>query len=482
MGSFFGIETGFLLLAAWLLTLGITLTIIRRQELRNRRMRRRNKRLMISRECVLKLLDKANESLQDSVELPAFLHYFTEYASRSMNTQSAAFFQYNSKERLVKAEAIVGVFPTLINVPQKMLNVLTSSPGKLQAYLYNTSFSLAETPFAESILQQYAIKMDKKQVEERIRYKVFDCWGMMIIPVTAQNRVFGVLVLANKFEHGEFTDEDLDLAKNLSEMAGITINHILSFEDLQDKMLIDNQFQTAEIIQSHLLPENIHISDKYEFAVHYQPAYRLGGDYYDFIEVDDDHIGILVADVSGKGIPAGLVMATTRSLAAVLTRGELSPRRVLIQLNNYLHRLIPENMFVTVSYAVLNKNTREIVCARAGHEPLICCFGQKGMCVLGGGKGMVVGMVDDEIFSQSLENESYQLEPGDMVLFYTDGVTEAHNPDGEEFGRQRLGRILDTVKELDACNAMECLIHRITRFMEDEAPYDDITLVLIKVK
>jgi sigma-B regulation protein RsbU (phosphoserine phosphatase) len=383
---------------------------------------------------------------------------------------------------MVKAAAIAGVFPTLINVPQKMLNVLTSSPTKLQAYLYNTSFSLAETPFAETILQQYAVKMDKQQVEERIRYKVFDCWSMMIVPVTAQNKVFGVLALANKVDHAEFTDEDLELAKNLSEMAGITINHILSFEDLQDKLLIDNQLQTAEIIQSHLLPENIHISDKYEFAVHYQPAYRLGGDYYDFIKVDETHIGVLVADVSGKGIPAGLVMATTRSLAAVLIPGELSPRDALIKLNNHLHRLIPENMFVTISYAILNTETGELVCARAGHEPLMCYFKQRGMCMLGSGKGMVVGMVDDEIFSRSLENESYQLESGDVVLFYTDGVTEAHNPDGEEFGRQRLGRILDTVKELDACNAMECLIHRINRFMEDEAPYDDISLVLIKAK
>lgn len=443
-------------------------------------LRRTRQRIQATNDCVLGLMNKASESLKDHLDLHSFIQQFTDYTARSVRAQSAAFFHYDKDSRSVNGEVVIGVFPSLINVPQTLMASLIASPQKMQEFLHANHFALGETPFVEAVTQQRPLLFDETNVRERLRYKVCDCWSMLVVPLLAEKNVYGVLALANKVERAAFTLEDLHLAEQLSEMAGVTVSHFIMFKQLHEQQQVESQLRTAEVIITHLLPQHIPQPPHFSIAVHYQPAYRLGGDYYDFVEVDDQHLGLLVADVSGKGIPAGLVMATTRSLMAVLAAQQLSPSAVLRAVNAQLIKLIPAEMFVTANYGVLNTTTGAFVFARAGHEPVLCCAPHREPSVLSQGNGMVVGMVDNETFSRVLRDECYQLQAGEMLALYTDGLTEARNPAGEELGRTRVAQLLKNVCGMAAQEALQCMVHRVKKFTGAAPIYDDMTIVLVK--
>ena len=468
-----------ILLVGWTLTIIVFGVLLRKYSLRCRHMRRRIRYVSSTCDCIVNLLDEAAHSLKENTGIDSFVETFTDYSSKSLRSQSAAFFHYNRANRTVKATAISGIFPTLFNASDKLLGIVASSPDKLKDYLLHKEFPLAVTPFGEAITEQHVVVFNKEDLEKRLVATIGECYGMMIIPVTTDT-IFGVLVVTNKSKNKEFKKDDIHLAVGMSETAGITISQLLSLKEIQEKRKIDQQLKTASLIQKHLLPQTLPVLDKFDVATFYKPAQQIGGDYFDFIDIDNEHIGIVIADVSGKGYAAGLVMATARSLFSVISRGNLSPSTVLCELNKYLVKLIPEEMFISVTYAILNKKTRKIVWARAGHEPLICCSVGKKPKILDGGNGMVVGMMDGEAFEQTLTDETYFLEPGDVVLFYTDGVTEANNSAKDEFGMTRLVTAMRTVTKMSAQHAVDLIVHKLNRFVHEEAPYDDMSLVLIR--
>ncbi len=469
-----------ILLSGWTLTIIVFGVLLRKYSLRCRHMRRRIRYVSSTCDCIVNLLDEAAHSLKENTGVDSFVETFTDYSARSLRSQSAAFFHYDKSKRTVKAVAVSGLFPTLFKASDKLLDIVASSPDKLKDYLLHKEFPLAVTPFGEAITEQHVIVFNKKDLQKRLVATIGECQSMMIIPVTT-DAIFGVLVVANKAKNKEFKKDDIHLAVGMSETAGITISQLLSLREIQEKRKIDSQLKTASLIQKHLLPQTVPHSEKFDIATFYKPAQQIGGDYFDFIDVDDEHIGIVIADVSGKGYAAGLVMATARSLFSVMSRGNLSPSTVLCELNKYLVKLIPEEMFISVTYAILNKNTRKITWTRAGHEPIICSSVGKAPKILDGGNGMVVGMMEGEAFKQTLSDETYSLEPGDVVLFYTDGVTEANGPEKDEFGMNRLVAAMRTVTKMSAQHAIDLIVHKLKRFVHDEPPYDDMSLVLVRV-
>ena len=467
------------LIVGWALTVVVFSVLLRKYSLRSRHLRRRVRYLNSTCDCIVNLLDEAANSLKENTNVEDFIKTFTEYSVRSLHAQSAAFFHYDKDKRTVKAVAITGIFPTLFKAPGNILAIIASSPEKINEYLLHKEFPLSLTPFGGAITEQHVVLFNKDDLKNRLDASVVECTSMMIIPVTTDT-IFGVLVLTNKEKGREFKKDDVHLAVGMSETAGITISQLLSIKEIQEKRKIDQQLKTAAIIQRHLLPQSLPKPDKIDIATYYKPAYQIGGDYFDFINVDDDHLGIVIADVSGKGYAAGLVMATARTLISVIALGNLSPKNVLAKLNKYLVKLIPEEMFVSATYAILNKNTRELVWARAGHEPLICTSNGKAPKILGSGNGMVVGMLDGEAFAQTLTDESYTLGQGDVVLFYTDGVTEANDAEQHEFGMDNLIGAMRSVTKMSAQQAIELIVHKINRFVRDTPPYDDMSLVIIR--
>lgn len=470
-----------ILATGWALTLLIAIVWLHKNARLQRQQRRDIKKQKSIRECVLNLLGKSSQTLKDALDKDSFLTFYADYTAQSLAAQSAAFFLYDKTKSTVQASAVIGLFPALFRATPTTIESIAYSPGRVRSHLMNTHFSLTDTPFTEAIKSRYTVIFNEKNIKERLRCSVVECWTMMVVPVFANNDVVGVLALANKKRHEQFDQDDLNLANKLAEMAGIALAHILSFHEMQEKRRIDSELSNAAIIQHHLLPQSIPQYDSCELAVYFHPANRLGGDYYDFIRIDDDHLGIIMADVSGKSVTAGLVMATVRSLVAALTPGQLSPASVLCSLNTHLLRLIPEEMFVSMTYAIFNTKTRIMTLANAGHEPSLRCLPSHDVCCLAETSGIVLGMVENDVLAPTIHDESSQLVPGEHVLFYTDGVTEAHNLHDEEFGRNELAALLRLASEMDAQTTINFLVHRLNKFIQGNPPYDDITLVILHV-
>jgi len=263
-----------------------------------------------------------------------------------------------------------------------------------------------------------------------------------------------------------------------------------SIEDLlveaAEKKRLEEELRIAHEIQMSLLPQGpLHMPGLSVTAL-CVPAREVGGDYYDFLPLDDHRVGVLIADVSGKGTSAALYMAELKGLMLSLSENHSSPRELLIAANRIIAHHLDARSFITMTYAVVDLRKRIMTYARAGHTPLIYVPGD------GGGAhgvrilvpdGMVVGLKLDngEMFGRLLQEETIALRPGDLYLFFTDGISEAMNVHDDCFGETRLGELVQAHAHLPSAELRERVLREIAAFVGDAPQHDDMTMILLKV-
>ena len=214
-----------------------------------------------------------------------------------------------------------------------------------------------------------------------------------------------------------------------------------------------------------------------------EPAREVGGDYYDFFAIGPRQLGVLVADVSGKGTSAALYMAELKGLMLALSYLERSPRRLLIDVNRRLAEHLDNRSFITMTYAVVDLEAGTLTSARAGHTPLIVAA--EGRTDVVASDGMVLGLRlpgAGERFEQLLTEDCRPIRPGDAIVLYTDGITEAMDTQGELFGDAALTRLVETHRRLDAAGLRERLVDAVKAFVGEAEPHDDMTMVVMKVQ
>lgn len=248
----------------------------------------------------------------------------------------------------------------------------------------------------------------------------------------------------------------------------------------REREMRERDMRTAAEIQSHLLPQEFPENDVVEFEALSDASMLIGGDYYDVLKVDDDHLGFVIADVSGKGAGAALVMTECRATMRLCAENETSPAAVLKRVNRVLQPDMRPGMFVALFYGILDLNTKKMKFCRAGHEPPILLHPEGEVDQLPGG-GLAVGLDEGELFDEILEEHEVQLISGDLLALYTDGITEATNPHGEEFERVRLATCLQRHLE----HSLDDVVIRVDRYVRNFcvlAPnHDDRTLLLMRV-
>jgi serine phosphatase RsbU (regulator of sigma subunit) len=215
------------------------------------------------------------------------------------------------------------------------------------------------------------------------------------------------------------------------------------------------------------------------------PAREVGGDYYDFFNLPGDRLGVLIADVSGKGTSAALYMAELKGLVLALSQTEQSPREMLIEVNRIISDNLDSRSFITMTYGVIDRRAGVLTYCRAGHTPLIYRAVKTGNADVQIPSGLVVGLRIPgaaEKFSELLEEHRIDLSVGDVIALYTDGITEAMNPAGDLFGDARLGRIIEEHGHLDAAELRERILREIESFVGGADPHDDMTMILLKVE
>jgi serine phosphatase RsbU (regulator of sigma subunit)/anti-sigma regulatory factor (Ser/Thr protein kinase)/Flp pilus assembly protein TadD len=287
--------------------------------------------------------------------------------------------------------------------------------------------------------------------------------------------------------HGEIHDEiDIDASSEIGEIAqafsDITYKFRESQRHLADQERLQKEMQVAQDIQQTLLPMEVPDVECYEIASYYEAAKEVGGDYYDFVEVDKDTLGIVVADVSGKGVPGSLVMTMIRTALRTEARGLKDAAEVLARVNEFVSNDIKKGMFVTIFYLIVDSKRRRINYASAGHNPMILYRGSTEKTYYLNPKGFPIGiqLPQKDLFRRSIQSETIELAKDDILLVYTDGITEAMNPDRVLFGEERLLQTMRKHGHLEVNEFVENLKNHIYSFTEGNQQYDDISLVAIK--
>jgi sigma-B regulation protein RsbU (phosphoserine phosphatase) len=290
---------------------------------------------------------------------------------------------------------------------------------------------------------------------------------------------------------GDFTHKIAIRARDqLGDLAQSFNSMTASIEDLlreqAEKKRLEEELRIAHEIQMSLLPQGPLRMPGLSVTALSVPAREVGGDYYDFLPLDDHRVGVLIADVSGKGTSAALYMAELKGLVLSLSRIHTSPRDLLIMANRIIAEHLDARSFITMTYAVLDLHARTITYARAGHTPLMYlpAAGTPGrhLTVLAP-EGLVVGLKIDkgEMFERLLREETMTIHPGDLFLLFTDGITEAMNVNDDCFGEVRLAQLIEEHAHLPSDELRERVLREVAAFVGGAPQHDDMTMILLRI-
>ena len=307
----------------------------------------------------------------------------------------------------------------------------------------------------------------------------------VVVPLVSQGELIGLLNLGPRLSQQEYSADDRKLLNDLATQTApaVQVAQLVRQQQrqAQERERIEQELRVARLIQQTLLPKQVPDLEGYKLAAYYQPAREVGGDFYDFLKLDDEHLGLVVGDVTDKGVPAAIVMATTRTMLRASAQRLDSPGEVLKRVNDVIVRDIPPNMFITCLYAILDLKSGLLRYANAGHDlPYRRRRRRSSSSEAGGAEelratGMPLGLLP----GMSYEEKEIVLDRGDSVLFYSDGLVEAHDPERKMFGFPRLQGLVGAHRS-DGPAMVNFLLSELARFTGEEwEQEDDITLVTL---
>ena len=299
----------------------------------------------------------------------------------------------------------------------------------------------------------------------------------LVVPLISQGELIGLLSLGPRLSDQEYSSDDRQLLEKLASQAApaVRVAQLVREQeaDVRARERIEQELRVAQLIQQQFLPKELPRLQGWHVAAFYRAAQEVGGDFYDFFELPEGKIGIVVGDVTGHGVPAALVMATTRSLIRSDAPRQVSPSAVLQRANDFLESDIPANMFVTCLYAVLEPVSGTLRFANAGHD-LPYVRRSDGSVVELRATGMPLGAMP----GMRYDEKEATLAPGDVLLLHSDGVAEAHDPGREMFGFPRMRRLM--AGHTEGQGLIDGLLDALHRFTGDGwEQEDDITLVTL---
>jgi sigma-B regulation protein RsbU (phosphoserine phosphatase) len=300
----------------------------------------------------------------------------------------------------------------------------------------------------------------------------------LAVPLKVKDRTLGVIYVDNRLHIGLFTTADLDLLSAIASSAAIAIENARLYQVAVDKGRMERELHLARQVQSSLLLHTMPQLPGWDFAARWVPAREVAGDYYDFVTPAgaSPGLGIVIADVTDKGMPAALFMAFTRTVVRVSVDRAASPAEGITYANRLICAENTGGLFVSMFYGLLNPQTGTLIYVNAGHNPPLHYRRSDGTVSALPGTGMPLG-VDAEL---AYEQRTVDLGAGDVVLLYTDGVTEAVNQHEEEFGTKRLEQVLRDHPDAAALDVAGALERALNTFTGGATPVDDVTEVVVR--
>lgn len=304
--------------------------------------------------------------------------------------------------------------------------------------------------------------------------------GIVSVPLLNQDKLSGFIILGRKKSQILYSVEDFELLSILADQVAVSLENGKLHQALTEQERLKHELNIARRIQLKSLPQSEPSIPGMDIHGRSIPATEVGGDYYDYFTVNGKRFGIVLGDVSGKGTSAALYQSKIQGFVRALLLSINSPKELLSQVNRLTFDNIEEKSFATLVAAFIDPIKRSVAVARAGHTPILYYQKQKNSVVKWEPNGIGIALEKGELFNRILKEERKYLKSGDVLLFYSDGLTEAENHQGEEFGEERLVRVFHDYAEQTCTKIVDGVLKEIDLFTQDQSQKDDMTLVVIK--
>jgi len=348
--------------------------------------------------------------------------------------------------------------------------------------IYEPIINRFDCPIPDKIINDF-VKINKTEIIDNlsvITQSGVECSeaGIKITsPMKMQGEVKGIILIGKKMNGENFTAENLLFIEAIGNTAIAALENERLFQEELEKKKLENELNLALEIQKNFLPKKIPVVEGFEFAGSSIPSRHVGGDYYDFVVLPDGHIMVVIADVSGKGMPASLIMANVQAALRVLAPLPLKLKDMLNKINKIVYQNTSAEKFVTFFCGILDPENMTFRYINAGHNPPFIFRRDKSVHSLTEG-GLILGITDDDL---PYFEGNFQLLNGDLILLYTDGVTEAKNPDDEDYSEDLLQNVVSVNLHQSAETLMKIITDDVLRHQNGRNQYDDITMSLIKI-
>jgi len=439
-----------------------------------------------SRELVVDFMHHMVEALGEGLGQEELRQRIVHAAILCSGALSAALFERDGQGQM-RGVAVEGLFPPHRPLPPNVIEKLTTRAKFIESVLRSESFPDDEG-IVGAVVQTGRAQLvaDAANDPRIIRHQdsALKVRSVIAVPLAFRGELFGVLAVANSTDGTAFSNADFTLMQSLAEQAALALHNLRLLNYQIEKQQLDLDLSLASGVQQMLLPAELPQIDGLALDARYTPAQKVGGDLYDVFCLSPERLGVVVADVSGKGIPASLLMAICRTHLRQIAPRHTSPAAALCELNRAIGSNLVGGMFITLLYAVIDLGESTVTLARAGHElPLFLrqnAVSAAPTAEFVGSEGMALGMMPPEVFDAVIADHSEPFRPGETLILYTDGLTEAPNEDGKEFSGARLADVARTLHRRNAHDLADGLLEAVNRFTGGGPQRDDLTLLTIK--
>lgn len=455
---------------------------------RTNKLRRRMENLLREKDVAYSFVQDVGDVFAATkiIDMNRLLDRVLYYSLRTTRAGAGALYLADSTTGALRAHTVSGMFPPVVG---GLAGDFSKAASKM--HFVDKLVRSQVAPPAKGLIGRVgatgrSVLIANAEMDSRVPRFEQECLqihSMLIVSMRFRDQVFGVIAVVNRVDGRPFTETDQNLLQALADQASVSVYYMKQSAALEEKSRIDRDLAIAREIQGSLLPGRIPKMRGFDGAGFNLQAQIIGGDYYDFIPLDDTHIGVVIADVSGKGISGAIVIAICRTILRTWAPGDLNPAAVLKIANAAICDDLSENLFVSILYMVVDTVSREMTIARAGHPRPVVFKAEGGAPVTVNSPGIAIGLGDSASFDEAISEQTVVLKQGDMVLAYTDGMTDARNAEDMEWGLQNL---MDTAKTavadgVAAGKAANTIRQKLMDFVGGATMYDDATLVAFRL-
>src|SRR5712672_3532892 len=454
-----------------------------RQRRKVHALERSKEEIQVEETLVFDFLHGLGEAFRETIK-PHDLHrLIVEGATRILDAHGGALYLTDrSGNKLVPVFLSKGC-PPLVPVPGHILHQAATTPSALEGFLRMHSVPPGEGLIGTVWQTAQPVSLaDVRDVPElaRLRETPLGTASLMATSLLYGKQNMGVLAVGNGPMGAPFTPSEFVVFKSIAEQSAFALYNAIIYSEANEKKRLDHDLQIARDIQRILLPAEAPSVNGFEISGINVPARQVSGDYFDYIKIDDERLGVAIADVSGKGVPASLIMAICRSVLRAEAARNPSPADVLRKVNRQLYPDIKEDMFISMAYLVLDHQHDGVTLARAGHDAPLWYQRQSQTVTPVKSPGMVVGIDSGSVFDRLTVDFAVPLERNDCLVLYTDGVTETLNSEGDEYGVDRMMQSVRASANDGAQAIVKRIIEDVREFTGSVPQNDDMTLIAIR--